>query len=140
MGGIDEELALRLGGLRAHSDLKVLSSSRGSGADISLWSILGCSLGFRRACLSSWDTGCYARAASASVNAGAPRVPQITLGAMSPSRRGNIFCRLFLAVGDDYSMELAASIPEDGPRLLLEGTGHSSGANGALDAGRSCGD
>lgn len=38
-----------------------------------------------------------------------------------PIVEGTLFCRLFLAVGEDSSMELPASIAEDGPCLLLEG-------------------
>lgn len=59
-------------------------------AVVVLKSILGCSWGFGRSCLSSLNTSYNARAASVSVNAGIPRVPKITLGAGSANCRGNI--------------------------------------------------
>lgn len=59
-------------------------------AVVVLKSILGCSWGFGRSCLSSLNTSYNARAAPVPANAGTPRVPKITLGAGSANCRGNI--------------------------------------------------
>lgn len=82
--GLNEELASPLGVL----DRKV---SRKFGlAVVVVKSILSCSWGFRRSCLSSLSTSYNARAASVSVNTRTPRVPKITSAAGSANTRGNI--------------------------------------------------